>query len=123
MAKKYAVYVLTKVPHKKEYVVSKAYIFNSLKAAYEDLAIWDEDYDEPVGLNRKTGEFVAYELHDSALYVPNWEAEEKGGRLLGVYSRFPVYYIDVYPNPYNHYTIKGKRTSYGCYELLIEGVK
>ena len=125
MAQRYAVYLLKKVANKKEYVVSEAYIFSSLKAAYHDLEVWDEDLDDPVTFNPQTGEFVSYRLYDRMLCVPKWTlVEDDSGfeerRLVGVYARFPIYYIDKYPNPYSYYTLHKVR---GFNELYLEGVE
>ncbi len=124
MANKYAVYKLTKVKGKKEYVVSSYTKWNSLRAAYNDLEGWDEDLDGPRTYNPKTGELVAFELHDRMLYVPNEiEVKEDGfltTRVIGAYGRFPIYYLDVYPNPYSYYKLRKAR---GKDELFLEGVK
>lgn len=124
MAKKYAVYKLEKVKGKKEYVISSYTIWNSLRAAYNDLESWDEDLDGPRTYNRKTGDFVAYELHDRMLYVPNDGQKEVDGVLrpysIGVYGRFPIYYIDVYPNPYSYYKLRKVR---GSDDLVLEGIE
>ena len=122
--KRYAVYKLTKVKGKKEYVVSASYICNSLKAAYHELDCWDEDLDEPVWYNPKTDEFVAFELRGDMLYVPNEIEVETDDvwypRLIGAYGRFPIYYIDIYPNPYSYYKLHKVR---GENRLELEGVK
>ena len=125
MAQKYAVYKLTKVKGKKEYVVSSYTKWNSLRAAYHDLECWDEDLDGPRTFNSKTGEFVAFEMHDRMIYIPNWTIvkDEEGReywRLLGAYGWFPIYYIDVYPNPYSYYKLHKAR---GEDRLELEGVK
>lgn len=36
---------------------------------------------------------------------------------IGIYGRFPIYYIDVYPNPYFHYKLLRKKG-----EFILEGV-
>ena len=122
--KRYAVYKLTKVKGKKEYVVSTSYICNSLNAAYHELDCWDEDLDGPRTYNPKTGELVAFELHDDMLYVPN-EIEVKEDdvwttRVIGAYGWFPIFYIDIYPNPYSYYKLHKVR---GENRLELEGVK
>lgn len=124
MTQRYAVYILSKVTGKNEYVVSKFYKFRSLRAAYKDLEIWDEDFNEPVTYNSKTGEFVAYRMYDRMLYVPNWRiVTDKDGDeewcLVGAYGRFPIYYIDIYPNPYSYYKLHKER---GFNQLYLEGV-
>lgn len=124
MAQRYAVYKLTKVAGKKEYEVSSAEVCRSLKEAYRVLELWDEDLDGPVTVNNKIGEFVAYELHDRALYVPNMKEGPDGGqRLIGAYARYPIYFIDVYPNPYKHYVVRPERLWEGHYELAIKGME
>ena len=124
MAKRYAVYKLTKVKGKKEYVVSSYTVWNSLRAAYNDLEVWDEDLDGPRTYNHKTGEPVAFELHDRMLYVPNEKVVKEHGflttRVIGAYGWFPIYYLDVYPNPYSYYKLRKAR---GEDELYLEGVK
>ena len=125
MRKKYAVYKLTKVKGTKLFEVSSTYVCKSLKDAYNELAIWDEDLDEPVCLNRKTQEAEAYELRDRVLYVPNntLKVDEYGEEievLIGVYSRFPIYYLDEYPNPYRYYKIHVKNDSWEGIQL--EGI-
>lgn len=122
MAQKYAVYKLTKVPGKKEYEVFSAEVCRSLKEAYRVLELWDEDLDGPVTFNSKTGEFVAYELHDRVLYVPNWKERPEGMQLVGAYARYPLYFIDEYPNPNKHYVVRAERKWSGHYELTIKGV-
>lgn len=122
MAQKYAVYKLTKVSGKKEYEVSSTEICKSLKDAYRLLECWGEDLDGPVTFNSKTGELVAYELHDRVLYVPNLKDGPDGMRLIGAYARYPLYFIDEYPNPYMHYVVRVERKWIGHYELTINGV-
>ena len=122
MAQKYAVYKLTKVSGKKEYEVSTTEVCKSLKDAYHLLEVWDEELDGPVTFNSKTGEFVAYELHDRVLYVPNWKDDTEGLKLIGAYARYPLYLIDEYPNPYKHYVVKSERKWGGHYELTVTGV-
>ena len=123
MAQKYAVYQLTKVTGKKEYKVSSTEVCKSLKEAYRVLELWDEDLDGPVTVNNKTGKFVAYKLYDRALYVPNWKEGPNGMKLIGAYARFPIYFIDVYPNPYKHYVVRPERLWEGHYELAIKGME
>lgn len=125
MSKRYAVYKLKKVAGKKEYEVSSYTVWNSLRAAYNDLEGWDEDLDGPRIANTKIGEFVAFEMHDRMIYIPNWTiVKDKEGReywrLLGAYGWFPIYYIDVYPNPYSRYKLHKVR---GRDELVLEGIK
>lgn len=122
MAQKYAVYKLTKVAGKKEYKVSSTEVCKSLKDAYRLLGVWDEELDGPVMFNSKTGEFVAYELHDRVLYVPNRKEVPEGRQLMGAYARYPLYYIDEYPNQYKHYIVRPERKWLGHYELTIKGV-
>lgn len=127
MAQKYTVYRLKKVKGKKEYVVDESQntrvICNSLSSAYRKLQeFWDDCLDGPVWYNRKINDAVAYEMHDRMLYVPN-EKEIQGAdgvwynKLIGVYGRQPIYYIDVYPNPYTRYVLHKKGD-----EFQLEGI-
>ncbi len=122
--KRYAVYKLTKIPRRKEYEVSGSYVCNSLKSAYKELYSLDEDYDEPVWFNPKTGEFVAFRLQGDMLYVPNMISVDHdtytSTRTIGAYGRFPIFYIDEYPNPYSCYRLHKVR---GEDRLALEGVK
>lgn len=117
--KRYAVYKLVKRKGKKEYEPTQAWICNSLKAGYHELDIWDEDLDGPVTFNRKTQELEAFELHDRMIYVPNQREDEDGWHLIGAYGRFPIYYLDVYPNPYSYYKLHKVR---GDNRLELEGI-
>ena len=121
--KRYAVYKLTKVVGRKEYEVSETYVCNSLKAAYNELNSWDEDYDEPVWFNPKTGEFVSFVLRGDMLYVPNETSVDMGTyttqKTIGAYGRFPIFYIDEYPNPYSRYRLHKVR---GENKLALEGI-
>lgn len=126
MSKKYAVYKLTKVKGTKLFEVSTTYVCKSLKDAFRELDIWDEELDEPVCFNRKTDEVEAYTLSDRVLYVPNYAPKEAGDEgevvLIGVYSRFPIYYIDEYPNPYRYYKIHVKNSSFFS-SIQLEGIE
>ena len=122
--KRYAVYKLTKIAGRKEYEVSETYVCNSLKAAYKELDLWDEDYDEPVWFNPKTGEFVSFRLRGDMLYVPNEISVDMGTyttiKTIGAYGRFPIFYIDEYPNPYSRYRLRKVR---GEDRLALEGIE
>lgn len=121
---KYAFYKLTKVKGKKEYIPETMFVFNSMKAAYDELqSYWDDCLDGPVWLNDKIGETVAYERYDRILFVPNYtEVQDADGcyreKLLGIYRRFPVYCIDQYPNPYKAYKERMKNGG-----VVLEGIE
>lgn len=118
MGKKYGFYKLTKVPGKKEYTPEVKCVTNTLKAAYEELqSYWDDCLDYPVWLNKKIAETVAYEKDDRMLYVPNDNEVNGEIKTIGIHGRFPIYYIDEYPNPYTHYKLLRKRG-----EFILEGV-
>lgn len=129
MAQKYTVYKLKKVPGKKnEYILddSQRYkvICKSLSAGYRELQeYWDDCLDGPVWYNRKIQDFVAYEKHDRMLYVPNEKVVKRADgdyeiRLGGIYNRLPIYYLDIYPNPYSYYRLH--KNEYG---FELEAVK
>jgi hypothetical protein len=101
-------------------------VFNNLRDAYHDLECWDEDLDWPRWYNRKNGEFVAFEMHDRMIYIPNWTIKKhKNGyeewRLLEAHGRFPIYYIDKYPNHVSFY--KPHVVDKGYEELVFEGIE
>ena len=115
---KYALYQLSKAKGKKEYQPLVKTICPSLKAALEELnSYWDDCLDSPVWYNKRIGEFVAYKRHDRMLYVPNVKDGDED-----VYGRLPIYYVDVYPNPFTNYILRKKR-GLGSVEFSLEGVK
>ena len=116
MAQKYAVYKLKKVKGKKdEYILDDSQRFtsicNSLSAGYRELQeFWDDCLDGPVWYNHKVCEFVAYEKDDRMLYVPNDKMKKRADGVCeivrdGIYNRQPIYYLDIYPNPYTYYKL------------------
>ncbi|MBR5493347.1 MAG: hypothetical protein IKV77_09515 [Alistipes sp.] len=122
MAKKYTVYKLKNVKGKKnEYVLDDSqrlkYICKSLSEGYRELQeYWDDCLDGPVWYNSKIDEFVAYEKDDRMLYVPNDKMVRRADgdceiRRGGIYNRLPIYYLDIYPNPYLYYKLH--KTEYG----------
>lgn len=115
MGQRFAVYQLKKVSGKKEYIVSSYTVWNSLKQAYHDLECWHEDLDE-------SG--VYYMLDDRMLFAPNIKDVLEGDyyveKIIGAYGWYPIYFIDVYKNPYSYYKLHKKR---GRDELYLEGVK
>lgn len=118
MGMNYGFYKLTKVPGKKEYTPEVKCVSRTLKAAYEELqSYWDDCLGFPVWINRKIHETVAYKRDDRMLYVPNDNEINGEIRTIGIHGRFPIFYIDVYPNPYSHYKLKRKRG-----EFYLEGV-
>lgn len=118
MSKKYGFYKLTKVKGKKEYIPEIKYVTTTLKSAYDELqSYWDDCLGYPVWYNRKIAEFVAYEKDDRMLYVPNDNEVNGEMKRIGIHGRFPIYYIDVYPNPYFHYKLLRKKG-----EFILEGV-
>ena len=132
MAQKYTVYRLKKVKGKKEYVVDESQnirvICNSLSAAYRELQeFWDDCLDGPVWYNRKINDAVAYEMHDRMLYVPNDKMIKRADgvceiRRGGIYNRLPIYYLDIYPNPYTCYKLH--KNEYGFdLEAVTESTK
>lgn len=129
MATKYAVYELKKVKGKKEYTVSRVVsVKNSLNAAYRELErYWEDCLDSPVWFNKKTREPVAYVHYDDRmLYVPNMKEVEEDGvlepKLIGIYGRKPIFYIDEYPNPYTYYKLHKSRAAYNSH-FTLEGVQ
>lgn len=118
MSKKYGFYKLTKVSGKKEYTPSVMYTTCSLSGAYEELqSYWDDCLDQPVWFNKKIGEMVAYEQYDRMLAVPNDKEVNGYIKTIGLHGNFPIYYIDVYPNPYSRYKLKRKNG-----EFILEGI-
>ena len=122
MAQKYAVYKLKNVKGKKnEYILDNSqtftYICNSISAGYRELQeYWDDCLDGPVWYNKKINNFVAYEKDDRMLYVPNEKMVKRADgvyetRIVGIYNRLPIYYLDVYPNPYTYYKLH--KNTYG----------
>ena len=116
MTKKYTVYKLKNVKGKKnEYVLDDSqrlkYICKSLSEGYRELQeYWDDCLDGPVWYNSKIDEFVAYEKDDRMLYVPNDKMVRRADgdceiRRGGIYNRLPIYYLDIYPNPYTCYKL------------------
>lgn len=130
MAQKYTVYKLKKVTGKKnEYILddSQKYkvICKSLAAGYRELQeYWDDCLGGPVWYNRKTRDFVAYEKDDRMLYVPNEKMVKRADgvyetRLVGIYNRLPIYYLDIYPNPHSCYRLH--KNEYGFeLEAVVE---
>ena len=118
MAKKYGFYKLTKVAGKKEYTPEIKYMTSTLKDAYDELqSYWDDCLGQPVWYNKKIGEAVAYEQDDRMLYVPNYNEVDDEIKIVGILARFPIYYIDEYPNPYSHYKLVRKKGKF-----ILEGV-
>ena len=118
MGKKYGFYKLTKVSGKKEYTPEVKYVANTLKDAYDELqSYWDDCLGQPVWFNQKIGEAVAYDKDDRMLYVRNDNDVDGEIKTVGIVARFPIYYIDEYPNPYTHYKLLRKRG-----EFILEGV-
>lgn len=118
MDKKYGFYKLTKVAGKKEYTPAVMSSCDTLKAAYDELeSYWDDCLGSPVWFNRKIGEPVAYEKDDRLLYVPNDNEVDGEIKTVGIVARFPIYYIDEYPNPYSHYKLVRKKGKF-----ILEGV-
>lgn len=116
MAQKYAVYKLKNVKGKKnEYILDDSQKFmcicKTISSGYGELQeYWDDCLDGPVWYNRKINEFVAYEKDDRMLYVPNDKMVERADgtceiRTIGIYNRLPIYYLDIYPNPYTCYKL------------------
>jgi len=116
MKTKYAVYQLTKGENPKEYVVLSTTIWDTLDEAYKDLNGWKENLYNP---RAKQGT-ATYELHDRMLYIPDVKKDGEVMKTIGAFSWFPLYYIDVYPNPYSHYKLRKVR---GKGELYLLGVK
>lgn len=125
MAQKYALYKLEKVVGKKEYVprlissrgVSYSEAKRHLDMEYEDFP------DGPLWYNDKIEDFVTYTLGERIMYVPNDSLVEIDGAwemvCHGVYRRYPIYYIDVYPNPYSYY----KLHVYKFRGIKLEGIE
>ncbi len=116
MAQKFSIYKLKKVKGKKnEYILDDSqelnYICNSLSAGYSELQEYlDDCLDGPIWYNRKIDEVVAYEVDGRMLYVPNDKIVEGTDgdceiRRGGIYNRLPIYYLDIYPNPYTCYKL------------------
>lgn len=119
MAQKYAIYKLSKLPGGKEYTPMVKSIEKSLSAAYDEMqSYYDDCLDGPVWFNRKIGEFVAYEIDERMLYVPNFDIRNGEMVLKGVYGRLPLYYVDRYPNPYARYRLRKDGD-----QLILEGIK
>ena len=122
MAQKYALYRLEKVVGKKEYIpypVSGKGV--SLKEAKRHLAIEYEDFpDGPLWYSPKIDEFVTYEIGDRIMFVPNDILNKYGDLVcIGVYRRYPIFYIDEYPNPYSYYKLRVSRRE----GFSLEGVR
>ena len=70
---------------------------------------------------------MAYEKDDKMLYVPNDKIVKKADgvceiRRVGIYNRLPIYYLDIYPNPYTCYKLH--KNEYGFkLEAVTESTK
>jgi hypothetical protein len=133
MAKKYTIYKLKKVKGKKnEYIHDDSqemmFICKSLSDGYRELQeYWADCLDAPVWYNRKIGDFVAYEMDDRMLYVPNdKEVERADGDCeivtVGIYNRLPIYYLDIYPNPNVRYKLHKNKNRFKL-EAVTEPVQ
>lgn len=114
MAKKYAVYQLDKVKGNKEYIPTVKVTTDSLKSAYNVLESWNEDFEE-MGIgwyNNKTNEWAAYTIDDRLMYIPNETYVNVDDvlypKVIGIYGRRPIYYIDEYPCHYQAYKLHRK---------------
>ncbi len=125
IVQKFAIYELKKLAGKKEYIVSSYTVFRSLPAAYRELDARERNQGKPALFNNKIREYQYYVGSECVVFVPNWTiVKNKNGveerRLLGVYGRFPIFYLDEYPNPYSSFKLYKLR---GRNELVLKRVK
>lgn len=124
MAQKYAFYRLRKMPREKKFVPEVVTVEKSKGTALRELEMYYEDcLVGPVWLNKKISEFVSYEMYYDKAYVPNEaNVQDENGilerKLIGVYNRKPIYFVDIYPNPYSYYILHKKGD-----EFTLEGIR